>query len=249
MKKSFNAKAARILDTETLKRHFDPHADAWLVLGRVNGTSDYFVAWQSRHCDALVDGKRFNKASEAQQHFESMIESDERSEHPYIEKDWQQDTVYDWEEEFIFPLSRTLDDQEIKTLTRRIARDYKIPASELVWGEDYEEDEADIETYKGNIDIISFLHEMAHHVHDHQQNGNIAAHHSPGFVAVAIALYHRYAGIELEHLGVSACSKKILGDPAEARLILISIETGIKNGSHGNNKEFKPAQRPQVTLG
>ena len=111
MKKSFNAKAAQAAGVEILKRHFDPHADAWLLLGRVNNTSDYFVAWQSRHNDALVDGRRFDKAPEAQQHFEYMVESDERSEHPYIEKDWQQDTVYAWEEEFIFPLSRTLDDQ------------------------------------------------------------------------------------------------------------------------------------------
>lgn len=245
MRKAFNAKAAKAVGVEILKRHFDPHADAYLLLGRTRGIPEHFVAWQSRHRKNIVDGTCFDTGAAARQHFERMIEDQERSEHPQIEKDWQQDAVYAWEEEFIFPLCRTLAKHEVQALTRRIARDYKISVGELVWGEEYDEEDG-IALYRGDIDDISFLHEMAHHIHDHRQNGDIPAAHSPGFVAVAIELYHRYAGIDRNRLIESAAAKNILGDPGESRLILKDIEIGAADRNANRGKPRKPPHEPKL---
>lgn len=240
MRKTFNAKAAQAAGIAILAQHFDPHSDAYLLLGRIND-SGYFVAWRSRHGKKLVDGTEFNGAGDARKHFERMIEEGERSEHPSIEKDWQQEAVYAWEEKFLFPQARTIDEAEVAALTRQISRHYKIPVSELVWGEDYEEEEG-VELYRGDIDIISFLHEMAHHVHDHLQKGDVPALHGPGFVMTAIELYHRYAGIDIRHLTESAAAKNILGDPTTTGHILSLSKTGKANDNDGSDK--KPGQPP-----
>lgn len=77
---------------------------------------------------------------------------------------------------------------------RQIAEDYDIDCPRLKWGEFTDHSE-----YDEDDNIILFG----------EQQG---PHHSPGFVSIAIELYHRYAGADLKMLEESAGKAGLLGD-------------------------------------
>lgn len=236
---AFNVKAANAVDTVILERYFNPHADAYLVLGRLSGSFGYFFAWESRHKKGFVDGVSFKGEKEARKYFDSMVEDPRYSDHPWIEKDWQVEAVYAWEAEYLDAFSKFLSEAEVTDLMRRIARDYRISLEDLVWGE--EETDA-----QNGVESISFLHEMAHHVHDRNEGGDVPVLHAPGFVRCAMELYHRYAGIDPGFLAQSAAAKNILGDPDEIPHIIADIRTKSRGGD--SVREFrrkKPEQGPQ----
>lgn len=248
MRRIFNGKAANAADAVVLKRHFNPHADAYLVLGRLPEPDGHFFAWESRHKKGFVDGVCFDTENEARKYFESMVRDPRYSDHPRIEKDWQADAVYEWEDESLAAFSQDLDEAGLKELTRRIARDYKIPPEDLVWGE-WDEESGEAIDRGDSTDNISFLHEMAHHIQDYREDGDIPALHAPGFVVCAIELYHRYAGIDSDFLIRSAAAKNILGDADEIPHIIADIQTKKEHGDHVREFKRKEPEPPKASFG
>ena len=81
MKKAFNRKAGNAADIQILAKHFDPHVDGHLLLAQIKGESQYFVGWQSRHKDGIVDRHKFATRQEASDCFDRILTYDERTDH------------------------------------------------------------------------------------------------------------------------------------------------------------------------
>jgi|GEM_PF-1365531 len=245
MKRHFAAKAAPATTCVILECYFDPHLDAYLVLGKINDSTEYFTGWKSRHKDSIVDTRGFSNEAVARKRFNTMIEEDELSGHPSLLKDYQKQRVYDWEEKMLMPHSKKINEKNARALINKIALDYGMSAPRLKWRKFTNYSKYDSEAiYFGARDNISLLHEMAHHIHDHAICfDDSLPHHSSGFVHCAIELYARYADIDPKFLLSSAHNKEILGDPAQSQAIMPVQPTGKRAKGNGRRKAPEP-KRP-----
>lgn len=253
MRKAFNAKAAQAAGVKIIEQHFDPHLDALFVLGRAAG-GGYFTAWQSRHRDDLVHGVSFPDRASARAHFEDAVIAGERSNHRYFRRDWQKLAVYAWEQEHIGPRSKMIDMAAAKALVKEVCADYDVPLPRLRWEADGQPDYYDPdsrELFFGSHNDGCLLHELAHHIHTirHEElddDNEDMPPHSPAFVYYAIALYDRYAGIDMNGLIESAAARNILGPPEAAGHIQNIRKTGTANDNHGARKGPGRGNAPQI---
>ncbi len=213
----------KVRDVSVLKRHFNPHADGYLVLARRG--DGYLTGWISRHHQQKIrDVESFASRRAATQAFSRAILREDMPEDPVFEKDWQQRRLYDWENDFVCPYKKTLTRAQAKSLAAKVAQDYDIETPRIVFKErnghsEYDSDEHTV--YYGDRDNITLLHELAHAVYDKTNEGEslFAAHHSPAFVWMAIELYHHYSGLDLQYLVLTAAQRGLVGDFAENRLV------------------------------
>jgi hypothetical protein len=244
MKKAFNAKAVHPLSVDIIKKYYDPDVDASLVLGRVRDRQQFIVAWKSRHKDSFVSAKSFVDEAAAREYFNEIV----TDAHPFIPesltRDFQKKAVYDWEDNDLLPRSRLVTEKDARTLIRKIAHDYKVPVPDLEWEEFTNVSGYDDDTiYMGARDNISLLHEMAHHIHEYKAIADDGlAPHSPGFVAFAIQLYHRYGNIDLQYLQKTAAVKDILGDRAASEPAATNENEKPKSAPHPWRRHGMPPQ-------
>lgn len=203
-------------DITPLARHFNMYADSYLVLGRRAGRRGYVVAWQSRHSDKIEEYYKFPRKKDARDIFNDMCRKNELPcESPVCDKDWQKQTLYDWEDEYLIPHSTAITEDCARKLIRKISREQGIRAPNLIWGDHinhskYNENDHAIEF--GHRDLISLLHEMAHALNIHRNGGEPSPHHAPSFVWAEIELCHRYAELDLPYMVMSAQKYSLLGD-------------------------------------
>lgn len=194
---------------------YHPHADAWLVQGRAKGI--HIIGWVARQRpETVAHVRRFLDEASAAKAFSATIRTDDVPEALVMAQDWQQSRVYRWEDKHVLKFGRILDSPgKARSLMRRIAQDYGIECPKLCWTEhnghsEYDADDNFINF--GDRNSMTLLHEMAHAIHAQRLGEQMGPHHSPGFVEVAIELYHRYGGIDTPVLTETAGKAGILGD-------------------------------------
>jgi hypothetical protein len=212
-----------------LRQHFNAVADAYCVLlQNPQNDNDFTVAWKSRHCDKLVEPKKFKAHDSAIQHFNRVVHTADIPLHKNIANDWQADSVYTWEHEHLSDQAKEIDVVQAHKLLRKVSRDYKIKPPNLIWkrlspngGSEYNSDH---EIKFGHRDNISLLHEMTHAILHKKNISWDVPDHSPAFVWMAIELYNRYAHVDLQHLVTTAAKADILGDmKAEGKTNALSL--------------------------
>lgn len=234
----------KIKDVYINYRKFDPHADAYLVYGRVllkNTLKNHVVGWQLRRGDdRLLDPHYFLDEQSAARFYTDTISSDYQPERKKLEKDWQQETLYRWEEDTLESYLVTLNKNEIADLVRQVANDHGIKTPAITWRkeDDYSEYRPTSHTIAfGHRDNISTLHEMAHALQEYTHDRRNVAHHAPGFVWIAIELYHKYAGVPLNTLITTANKYDLLGDlEADQTPLRLPRKKARKNTSQGQDK-------------
>ncbi len=216
-------------DIAVVKRHYDAQSDAYLVMGthqRPDLKKPFnVVAWHSRHNKKLIDIKTFDSQTGARAHFSAALTAPEAPEHPLLDRDWQKDRLYKWENSFLNDSSARINKKEALALIRRVCKDYNISEPELEWcaakkgGAAYVIDEHKI--YFSDRDAVSLLHELAHAIDAvrHDKEPDSGAEHAPAFVWLAIELYNRYAGIRMDYMIVSANNAGLLGDLQENQML------------------------------
>lgn len=195
---------------------YHPHADAWLVLGR-DAKGRFATGWIARqNPEKIISCRRFLDEASAQAAYMEILEEDSIPDALTTAPDWKKQALYDWEDDNLSGVRRELKNAaQGRKLLRQIAEDYDIDCPRLKWGEftDHSEyDEDDNVILFGARDNTTLLHEMAHAIHIAQLGEQQGPHHSPGFVSIAIELYHRYAGADLKMLEESAGKAGLLGD-------------------------------------
>ncbi len=203
---------------------FHTHADACLVRGILRDevarprAARHVVGWIARAApQTLLAPRRCLDAASAIRVFQETLETDDVPPALVRARDWQKKRVYDWENELLVPQAEPVEGvKTARAILRQVARDLAIPCPKLVWrepgGEDSEYDDDCHEISFGHREKISLLHEMAHAVHAVRTGERLGPHHSPGFVWIAIELYHRYADVDLWFLVQSAAHRDLLGD-------------------------------------
>jgi hypothetical protein len=230
-----------------IKKIYDPHADGYLVLGKNKKNKSlkkYVVGWVSRHKpDSLKEhyegtNKFFQDLHSAQTAFDTIIQSEQQSDHHLFTKDWQKNRVYKWEDTYILPYAKNLSKKDIKELIKKVAKDYKIKTPKIEWLKSNDNsyyDEDDHLVSLGARDDVTALHEMAHAVHEHMHDRDIVANHPPAFVWKLIELYNKYLELDMKYLITSAHHSDIIGDINVEEIIDPSPFTPIY-GKHGLNK-------------
>lgn len=227
-----------IADIKVLKRCYDPHTDSYLVVGKVaqknkntNKTMKQFViGWQSRHKKKLIDCRYFIDEPAAMAEFKTLSLRHNRPSHKNLQTDWQQQKVYDWEDDMLVPHAKILTQQETLDIIKKISKAYGVSEPRLVWqtpirsqnGQIKPEscyDDSNHTIYFQHRDIISLLHEIAHVILTDQLDEDLDAFHSPAFVWKAIELYHQYGGLNLDYLILTAHKFGLLGDIDEEQII------------------------------
>lgn len=245
MKKDFRAKAASAASLDILHKHFNPEMDAWLLLGKLKNGNGYAVAWESRHRPGLIDCETFDSKTEAEWRFDEIVATAEQSENPVFENDFQKQSVYDWEDEDLMPQAKKIDEREARALLRRAAQDYGVPVPSLEWETHTNHSEYEDGTiWFGARDNISLLHEMAHYIQEqHDGDDSGLAPHAPAFITLAIALYHRYAGIDRRFLNDSAAQRDLLGEETLPEIVLPEKSSKKHKGppTHGPKDCYVPA--------
>jgi hypothetical protein len=151
----------------------------------------------------------------AQRRFDAVVEEQELPSKPSTMPDWQQEALYTWEGDFCYPHMRRVNETQARSLIDAIARDYRIKPPKLVMmprtdSSAYTGDDHVI--HFGHRDHIGLLHEMAHALCKKFIGESDAAPHSPLFVWKVIELYHRYGGLNLNYMVLSAMQRRLTGD-------------------------------------
>jgi hypothetical protein len=214
-----------------LDRHYDARADGWRVLARLKGkasTGSFAVGWQPRDpalTGELHDIRRYLDQASAKRHYTRM-NREAVPPLPALMTDWQQEKVYNWEGDLCYPYKKTVARSGALKLIRTVCRDYGIEPPTLVMrrktdSSAYLEDSHEIQF--GHRDTIGLLHELAHALCDADiDDDHDYAHHNPAFVWKLIELYHRYAGLDLSYLTISASVRGLTGDFTADQAIPIS---------------------------
>lgn len=205
-------------DLTILKRRYDPHIDAYLVLGRRKEKDvlrRYVVGWYSRHKDTkLARRKSFLDFDSAKISFQDMTKITDPPVHKSFVRDWQVQKVYRWEEKYLEEKAVTINETQARQLIAKVCTDYGIKKPELIWRKrKTEHSDYCVDNHRirfGHRDNVALLHELAHALHAHKLD--VHAHHSPPFVWIAMELYNRYAGCNLSYLVTTAQQAGLLGD-------------------------------------
>ena len=237
----------RVEHIRVARRRYDPHMDGYIVLGAVKYSRSpvrHVVAWQSRHAGTAVDCRFYENPDSARRQFNRAAKKG--CEHSLLQKDWQKKKLHDWENRFLMPHSRRINEQDALRMIRRFCRDYSLPVPQLTWKkkEGYSVFDNDTnELIFGHRDNISLLHELAHDLHksrlrekaDDDDDDYDTPMHPPGFVWCAIELYHRYAGLGLDYMVVSAHSHGLLGDMKEDQFL--DSKSGVSKAKRSHEKK------------
>lgn len=247
--KNQKPKRLTLSDLTIVRRHYDPHMDKYLVLGTAandNHHPHYIVAWHSRHHKTLVDCHYFTGRKTAASYYKKIRHEDHETEHKSLKKDWQKRAVYDWEDDFLIPHARKLNQEQARALIRKVCRDRGIKTPRMVWkkantGSEYDIDENVI--YFGHRDEISLLHELTHAFYALEVDDNLVTDHSPGFIHRAIELYSAYTDISLGYMLNTAHKRGLLGD-LEADQILRTKTMSFKREKKDARKKRAPDFAP-----
>lgn len=177
----------------------------------------YIVAWQPRGNDYLYEEQKFSNKKSAKAAFQRAVEYIDEPEMELFQEDRQQQAVYDWEEISADPFAITLDFKTLRKINRQVAKDYNMETPKLRFieeGQSSTYDPSDHSIELSDKTNITLLHEIAHAIVNVKcsYEGREHAAHSPLFVWTVIELYHRYAGLDLTGLILSASQRNLLGD-------------------------------------
>ncbi len=207
----------KLSDLDIREKFYSNDIDGYLILGRNRDETTlkrWVVGWYSRHSPTrLARRKSFADEESARAMLDVAYQTALSPAHEKFSKDWQKHTVYLWEDIDLAGHQIELTRQEARALVAKVCDDYNIEPPELVWsqkkGSEYFP--ASHRIRFGHRDLISLLHELAHAIHLHTDNLS-KADHSPPFVWIAIELYNRYAGVNLQYLITTAQREGLLGD-------------------------------------
>ena len=201
---------------------FHAFADATIVRGILRDGEEHragqhIVGWVPRATpEKLIAPRRYLDSASASAALAAALQEDEIPSALRNAKDWQKRRVYEWEDKLLVSqVEGFLDQRQARKLLQRISRDFGVPCPKLIWGDnanlsEYDEDSNEI--FFRHRDKITLLHEMTHSIVNERLGDDSGPDHSPGFVWLAIELYHRYAGIDLAFLIQSAAHRDILGN-------------------------------------
>lgn len=215
-------------DIILIDRHYQRKIDAWLVLGQKRQDRELlpvFVAgWQPRLAtNKLFTVKKFFDLESAQLYFRKTLHRDKSPKDKLFSRDLQKKNVYAWEDKHLDRYDCMLKDKDAtRDLVRQIAKDYKTKKPFLVLGKNgrdhYDPDDDKLQI--GTLSLLRLLHEMTHMLNtqfsDESENG---PDHGPAFVWMAIELYHRYAGLDLNYLVETAAQRDLLGPLNESHRV------------------------------
>ncbi len=212
--------ASIVKNLEIEEELFDSHLDLYVIFGRaVDYTPRPFsVAWMPRDKNDLYSEHKFRSEKQAKKFFikaaSGQIEPDE---HKALE-DIQRDQLYAWENSFISPFAKRLDEKAIHALVRRVAKEHNIRKPKVIFLDDGEDSYYDDEIHAialGTKDDIYTLHEMAHAIHEEQciaEDDRSHIPHPSRFTWILIDLYRQYKGFDNQYLTITAGQAGILGD-------------------------------------
>lgn len=217
-------------DIEIKDRVYDANYDLYVVFGIAHSAKirPYVVAWQSRENPNLVEIEQYEKEDLAQSCFNKAACGEIRPTKPNFTKDHHRLSVYKWENIYIEPYSREMNEIDIAALIHKASKAYNIPIPSFEIDSD-----AELSTYSDedhhiilrDADTMTTLHEMAHAIHaqgDHYENADIA--HAPQFTWILIDLYHRYMDISIQHLVISAVQSNLLGDLSAKQMLALGVK-------------------------
>lgn len=221
------------LDATVLERSYNPHADAYLVLAKINDRGSprpYCLYWQSRnpaYADRIMETRRYMDYGTAHRRFTEDMADGRLPSARLFQADWQQEAVYRWEGDFVYSFKQTIDEVQARALIRRVSRDYGIKPPGLTMEAHTDHSWYHFDSNRihfGHRDHIGLLHELAHAVYEQGREANdhdidAAAPHCPAFVWTLIELYNRYAGISLSYLSISAANRALTGDIMALQLV------------------------------
>lgn len=210
----------KLKDITVLREIYDPHLDGYLVAGKLKFRASetknpYIVAWRSRLEQRLVYKTFLPTKGALSKYFSHIDMNDDYPDMGLFKMARLQERVYKWEAAHVLPYTEKITHRQAHDIVRQVATNYGIEKPTLKWLP-----EGTISSYAEGFNRIKFshrdkirlLHEMAHAIHCNDPEHEKGALHSPAFTRIAIELYHRYAGIDLPHLLVTANQYGILGD-------------------------------------
>jgi hypothetical protein len=229
-------------DLEILKRHYDARADAYLTLARVKDSGGrsasprpYALGWQPRApqiAHRLHEARRYMDEGTARRALARILDEEELPKSGATMPDWQQELVYAWEGDFCCPNMKAINEDEARAIIRVVARDYGMKPPKLIMTQDRDSSAyigPDHTIRFGHRDNIGLLHELAHAVCEPKIEDTEAAAHSPLFVWTLIELYHRYAGLNLNYMIISAASRGLTGDMNAEQIVEPSVKFRLPN--------------------
>lgn len=206
-------------DIEIVERIYDPHMDLYAVFGRAVEAhpAPFVLAWQKRGKTKLRDIERFADWKTAKDAFNDAVTGDHFPKSKKFYNDDQQQKVYAWEYMCVEPYAQKLNKREARALVKAVSKDYGMKSPKVTFTKN-----GDTSTYAPNDhaielrehDNITVLHELAHAIHnkENERSGRDHIHHAPQFVWLAIELYQRYAGLDMQEMVISAYQNNLLGD-------------------------------------
>ena len=115
--------------------------------------------------------------------------------------------VYDWESEYLIPISKFVDSSELRKLLKRVAKDYNVKEPRLRFPKNGNHSYClgdKIAIVKKHKKKLILLHEMAHYI-----QGDRGHDHGPAFVRRYIELLKRYLGWDADLLMYQAKNAKV----------------------------------------
>lgn len=209
---------------------YNPITETSLVLAfnkcaKARGASrksrSYLVGLSHRSKEKDVDECTYFPSLKKARHYFHDVANEDFA-HKKISKDFQQDALYKWEDEFVVPYCRPIKSkkQAEKIVAHVCAEEGLSTPPTLVWKKECNSSwymRESNEILFGHRDEGSLLHELAHALIDNTGTDDRGVHdceydhHGAGFAWKAIELYTRYAGFNTHYLVSSAQARNLLG--------------------------------------
>ncbi len=217
----------KLKDITVLKQIYDPHADGYLVTGKLKDpTADkpYVLGFRKRHGRNILDQETFSSKGWLTRTFNSTLRNDEWSDEPTFQNDTHAKPLYAWENKYLEPYAPRVSEKKARLIIRKVCNDYDIEPTILRWRPDNDGksslyDPADHAIEFHHRDLVSLLHEIGHAIHFQDDKHAKGAHHAPAFTRILLELYNRYAGFPIDYLVITANQFKLLGDMKNEQLI------------------------------
>jgi len=170
----------------------------------------YILAWVGAEAEDVEIYRYFKDKKKAFSQY-SLSTAKQPPVREDINHDWQQQRVYDWEEEQFGEIASRMDPETMQRAANRIADEFNIEAMDISFKKAHGNSNFEMNYYYfGNHtvtlqsnDIETLLHEISHAI-DHKANHNKWAHHGPSFVRTLITLLDKYLFLDPDKLTKSA---------------------------------------------
>jgi len=216
----------KMKDITVFRELYDPHADGYLVTGRLKDESapkPYIMGWRRRHGQTLIEPRSYSSKGWLTRSFREALENDEWPHDRQFFNDRHKDRLYRWEDQYLAPHTQRISEKQARQLIKDVSKDYGIEPPALRW----RAENASSSFYLGqdhsitfhHRDRVSLLHEIGHAIHGQNDENDKGAHHSPAFTRIVMELYHKYAGFRLDYLMVTANIHNLLGDMKSEQII------------------------------